>query len=153
MKKLLLLTPLAAALVALVYPAFAATATVVGSGAVVTQQRTLAHFNALALDLPDNVELQMDGGNSVTVEADDNIQPLIETSVAGQVLTIRRSAQGACMAPTRMKLVIHASSLGAVTLGGAGKLVSGGLSIGSGAKVDTKADIKAGSKPAVNCPG
>ncbi|WP_394777638.1 GIN domain-containing protein [Undibacterium sp.] len=147
MKKSLLLAPLAALLSLPVLAASTnpAVPAIAGSGTVTTQQRSLAPFNALALDLPDNVELKVDGGNSVSVETDDNLQPLIETSVAGKVLTIRRTAQGACMAPTRMKLVIHASALGAVTVGSTGKLVSGGLSIGSGPK--------AGSSPVPNCAG
>jgi hypothetical protein len=56
---------------------------VAGSGRVVEERRTLSAFTAVRLNGPVDLELRASDRESVTVRADDNIAPLIETRVAG----------------------------------------------------------------------
>jgi hypothetical protein len=46
-------------------------------------------FNGVALNVPGNVELRIGNTDSVTIEADDNILPLIDTAVENGTLRIR----------------------------------------------------------------
>ena len=61
-----------------------------GSGNVKRQARDVAHFSGLALSLPGNVEIHSGSGREgLTIEADDNLLPLIETVVEEGTLQIR----------------------------------------------------------------
>lgn len=60
-----------------------------GSGEVVSEERTLDTFSTvLAMGSPD-VRITQGDVQSVTVRAEDNIVPLLETDVRGGVLTLR----------------------------------------------------------------
>ncbi len=63
--------------------------TVEGSGKIQTQTRALSGFNGIVLDLPAKLELRIGSTESVTIEADDNLLPLIETVVEKGVLRLR----------------------------------------------------------------
>ncbi len=56
---------------------------VAGSGHIVDERRAVAAFTAVHMNGPVGVELRASGREGVTVRADDNIAPLIETRVTG----------------------------------------------------------------------
>ena len=62
---------------------------VVGSGKVASESRPVAAFTGIALSLPGTVEVVQGSPASVTVEADDNLLPEIETVVEDGKLRIR----------------------------------------------------------------
>lgn len=63
--------------------------TVTGSGHTAMEKRELAAFQTIAIDLPCKVELIQGSSENITIEADDNLLPLIETVVSNGQLTIR----------------------------------------------------------------
>lgn len=134
--KTLLLWPLlacAAAVLSLPMPARAwgqinvGDGQVQGSGQAAEVQRETAPFSRLRLDGP--FELQASAGrtNSLRLQGDDNILPLLQTVVEGDTLVIRaRPGTGfRTRQPLRVKLVF--STLAAAELEGSGDAVLAGL--------------------------
>ena len=60
-----------------------------GSGNIVTEKRTVDHFDALSVSSSFDVEVTMGPVTEVRVEADDNIIKYVETSVSGNTLKIK----------------------------------------------------------------
>lgn len=63
--------------------------TVAGSGKEVAVNRNIGAFSVLRLDSSVDVHARQGATPSVTVHADDNIEPLIETTVEGDALVVR----------------------------------------------------------------
>ncbi len=63
--------------------------TVAGSGKEVAVTRNVGAFSVLRLDSSVDVHARQGATPSVTVHADDNIEPLIETAVEGDALVVR----------------------------------------------------------------
>lgn len=59
-----------------------------GSGTPKTEQRNVAGFKKVEADGAINVEIAAQKGFSVSIEADDNLLPLIKTEVSGDTLKI-----------------------------------------------------------------
>ncbi len=60
-----------------------------GSGNIKTENRTVKSFTEVSVAGPINVQIKKGGRPSVSVEADDNIIPLVITNVSGNKLSIR----------------------------------------------------------------
>ncbi len=117
-----------------------------GSGTFTTQQRKVAGFTSLALELPAKVELVQGETEGVSIETDDNLQALIETVVEGGQLKIRTARHGKGINPKRLNITVHLRTLEKIAIGGSGdvhaaKLATPRLTIsvaGSGdARIDT----------------
>jgi hypothetical protein len=91
-----------------------------GSGKIVKQNRELGHFTALATSVGGNVEIRMGSSESVTVEADDNIVPLIETVIDNNTLRIRPVKRDMQLDTRTMKIVVTVRALNRVTVAGSG---------------------------------
>ncbi len=63
--------------------------TVTGSGHEVDVPRQLGGFTALRMDSSVDVHAHQGSAASVTVHADDNIEPMIETAIEGDTLVVR----------------------------------------------------------------
>ena len=62
---------------------------ITGSGNIITDKRTPGNFNGISVGGDFEVELSNGPATEITVEADDNVMPYIETRVSGGVLKIR----------------------------------------------------------------
>jgi len=91
-----------------------------GSGKVVAQTRELGHFSALGLSTGGNVEIRLGNSESVTVEADDNVLPLIETVVENGTLRIRPLKKDQRLDTRNVKVLVQARSLERVSMAGSG---------------------------------
>jgi hypothetical protein len=121
---------LAAGLLAVVAPMSAASAgplswlgggeRVRGSGKIVKQNRELGHFTALATSVSGDVDIRMGSSESVTVETDDNILPLIETVVENGTLRIRPVKRDLQLDTRNMKIVVTVRTLNRVSVAGSG---------------------------------
>jgi len=60
-----------------------------GSGKLVDVHRNVGAFATLRIDGPLDVEARPGASPGVTIHADDNVEPLVETVVEGDVLTVR----------------------------------------------------------------
>ena len=126
---------LAAGALALIAPAAPALAgsfswsgnTVKGSGTLQKQIRALAHFDTIELGMPGHVELRLGDSESVSVETDDNLLPLIETSVENGILKIHATRRNAALAPSALHFVVQAKNIERLKVGGSGSISAAGL--------------------------
>lgn len=118
---------LAASTLALAAPAFAfgfgfGHETVKGSGHVSKQARQVAHFTGLALSVPGDVELHTGTAEGVSIEADDNLLPLIETVVENGTLKIRPVHDNMQLRPHTLHITVNAREIDQLKLGGSGSI-------------------------------
>jgi putative autotransporter adhesin-like protein len=100
---------------------------VVGSGHVVGEPRNLTGFTSVELAGSADVNILLADAESVNVEADDNILPLIETTVTNGKLFIGSKPGVSYTTPTRVVVTVAVKSLDHVTLRGSGKMNVGDM--------------------------
>lgn len=93
---------------------------VTGSGRIVEESRALAGFSALKLAGGIDVELRAAERESVTVRADDNVVPLIETRVEGAALVIDVARGASLPTQRRPRVRVEFVRLGAISVAGSG---------------------------------
>jgi hypothetical protein len=93
-----------------------------GSGRIVKQVRQVGNFNGLSLGLPGHVELRIGNSEGITIEADDNLLPLVETVVEGGTLKIRPTKRNLNLRSESIRVVVQARSIERLALGGAGSI-------------------------------
>ena len=129
-------TVLAVSALAIVVPAGIALASpidwvagerVQGSGNIKKQSRELAHFTGVGLSLPASVELRIGSTESITIETDDNLLPLIETVIENGTLKVRPTKKNMNLQTRTMKIVIQAKEIDRIALGGSGSIESDAL--------------------------
>jgi hypothetical protein len=98
-----------------------------GNGNVSRQVREVASFSGLGLGLPGTVEVRMGDAESVTIESDDNILPLIETVVEDGTLKIRPVRRNLQLDTRKLKVVVTARKLERIAVGGSGSVDAEGL--------------------------
>lgn len=103
-----------------------------GSGHVKTETRALGHFSGVALSLPGSVELRIGTTESVTIETDDNLLPMIETVIENGTLQLRPSKHNWNFDTRRLKIVVQAKAVDKLELGSSGSIDADAL---RGAKV------------------
>lgn len=116
---------LAASALAIAAPAFAfgfGHETVKGSGHASTQARQVAHFTGVALSLPGDVELHTGTAEGVSIEADDNLLPLIDTVVENGMLKIRPVRDNLQLRPHTLRITVNAREIEQLKLGGSGSI-------------------------------
>jgi hypothetical protein len=96
-----------------------------GSGNVITEEREVSDFNEIALSGSGVVNVEVTGTESLTIEAEDNIMPELETAVRGGRLDLetRRSIQPT----TEIVYTITAASLDSIILSGSGAVTVDGV--------------------------
>ena len=100
---------------------------VVGNGNIKKQTRELAHFTGVALSLPGKLELRIGNTESVTIETDDNILPLIDSVIEDGVLKLRPSKRKLNLQTRTLKIVVQARSIDQIKLGGSGSIEADAL--------------------------
>ena len=103
------------------------TNTIVGSGKVASETRTVSGFDYVELKGSGNVEISFGTTESVTVKGDDNILPLIETSVLGDTLVINTKPFTTMTTANEIKISITMKSLQGLTLSGSGNIDVAGV--------------------------
>ena len=98
-----------------------------GSGKLQKQARPVGAFHGVALNVPGNVELRIGNTDSVTIEGDDNILPLIETVVENGTLRIRPAKRNSNFRQTSLTIVIQARQVERISVGGSGSIHATGL--------------------------
>ncbi|KQQ89311.1 head GIN domain-containing protein [Massilia sp. Leaf139] len=95
-----------------------------GSGRIVKQVRQVSNFNGLSLGLPGQVELRIGNSEGLTIEADDNLLPLVETVVEGGILKIRPAKRNLNLQASSksIRIVVTARSIERLALGGSGSI-------------------------------
>lgn len=106
---------------------FAWAETVRGNGKIVTQPRTAAGFTGVGLALNAQVEVRIGATEGVTVEADENLLPHIETVVKGKTLEIRTKHDRVHLDSKSIKVVVQARQIDHLHVGGSGNITADAL--------------------------
>lgn len=98
-----------------------------GSGNLKTETRPVSGFTTVALSGAGNLIIQQTGSESLTITAEDNLLPLLTSTVQGGTLMLGQKA-GASITPTRpINYVVTVKSLNGVSLAGAGNITANGI--------------------------
>ncbi len=101
--------------------------TVIGSGTVISEARNVSGFTGVRLAGSGDVDLKLGPTESVTIEAEDNILPLIETTVSTGKLIIRTKPFTNIKATKDIHVTVVAKSIDEITLGGSGSIHATGI--------------------------
>jgi hypothetical protein len=115
---------------ALLFAAPVLAETVKGNGVVRTQARTASGFTGIALAIGARVELKQGASESVIVEADENLLPLIATKVDGGSLEIRPVRDNLNLQSNAIKVTVQARQIDALAIGGSGAILADALKAG-----------------------
>jgi hypothetical protein len=95
---------------------------VVGNGKMITQERPVSNFNVIRLAGSGNVEVTVGDKESLTIEAEDNILPLLTSYVSNGTL-ILGVKPGVSINPTReVRYVVTVKSVQSLELFGSGSM-------------------------------
>lgn len=101
--------------------------TIQGSGVVASENRPVSGFNAIQLAGSAEVTVHFDQAETVVVEADDNILPLVETVVRGGRLVINIEPNTSIRTTNPIHVMVTMKSLEAASLPGSGSITIAGL--------------------------
>jgi len=105
-----------------------------GSGNVITESREVSGFNEIVLEGSGRVEVAITGSESLTIEAEDNIMPLLETEVRDGRLVLGN--ERSYSATVDVVYTITAATLEGVQIDGSGAVITTGID-----GTDFRADI------------
>ena len=105
----------------------AAMGSLTGSGKLATEARVASGFTGIALALSGRVDVTQGDKESVSVTADDNLLPEIETVVEGGVLKIRWRDRVNITHSSSIRIAVTAKSIESLAVGGSGDIVSAAL--------------------------
>lgn len=101
-----------------------------GSGKVINQTKSAGGVNQVSLDGMGTLIIQQGNNESLTVEAEDNIAPHIQSNINGNKLEIKYDSN--TPTPTKdVKFYLTVKDVNSVTISGAGKVETSGLKTNS----------------------
>lgn len=99
-----------------------------GSGDVITESREVSGFSEIVLKGSGRARIEVTGEESLTIEAEENLMPLLTSEVEDGVLELGATE---AISPTRdIVYTITVSSLEGVTVQGSGALTASGVEAG-----------------------
>jgi hypothetical protein len=114
-----------------------------GSGNIETQTVDVSNFNRITLENSGDVYVEQGQTESVTVEADDNILPLLETKVRGKELFLTTQPNQNIDPSRKIVYRITVKDLSGISLDGSGNFFVGPIQSGSmDLSVNGSGDIK-----------
>ena len=93
-----------------------------GSGRIVSQARQPGQFHGVELTMGARVEVVTGGDDTLTIEGDDNLLPLVDTAVQNGVLTIRPVKRNMQIDGRRLKIVVRARNVDSLGVAGSGTM-------------------------------
>lgn len=93
-----------------------------GSGEVITETREVSGFSSVVLQGTGDVNIDVTGSESLSITADSNFLPYLETVVRGDTLFIRTTEEVVFSDITQLDFNITAASLESFELQGAGEV-------------------------------
>jgi hypothetical protein len=98
------------------------------SGTVKTETRAVSGFNAIAVSLPATVTIKQGSKEGLTIEADDNFLPLIETVVDGKTLRIKTKENNVSFrGKFKINITVEAIDVERLSVAGSGDVVAAQL--------------------------
>ncbi|MFC7420865.1 head GIN domain-containing protein [Iodobacter arcticus] len=102
------------------------TKTIQGSGKIEKQTRPLAAFTAISSETTGRVEVIQDNTESISIESDDNIIPVIETIIENGTLKIRHKKFD--LETKTLNIIVHVKNINSLNLSGSGMITAPVLS-------------------------
>jgi hypothetical protein len=99
------------------------------SGKVRQEERAVTGFNGLAVGVPGRVELRQGTPEAVTVEADDNLLPEIQTVVERGKLMIRFARKLSVGGKPAIRITVTAPRIESISVSGSGDVVAASLAV------------------------
>jgi hypothetical protein len=93
-----------------------------GSGIIRTESRSVPTFTAIVVEGSGNVTLSQGNTQSLSVESDDNLLPLVKTEVLAGVLHLGFKEGVQARHVSQLEFLITVAELSAVTIAGSGNL-------------------------------
>jgi Putative auto-transporter adhesin, head GIN domain len=98
-----------------------------GAGILRTESRSVSGFSSIVFKSEGKVTVQQTGKESLTISAEDNLLPLLKTSVTSGILSIR-TVNNVNINPTKpIEFVIEVKSLEGFSMNGAGDIKAKGI--------------------------
>jgi Putative auto-transporter adhesin, head GIN domain len=98
-----------------------------GSGIVKTESKEVSKFSSISFKSVGKLKIQQTGKESLTISAEDNILPLLESRVADNVLYLT-AAKDANFNPTKpIEFVVEVKSLERLNIDGVGSIEANGI--------------------------
>lgn len=92
-----------------------------GSGGIRQEARPVGRFDGVALSLPGKVEVRNGSAESLSIETEANLLPLIETVVEDGTLHIR-ARKGTAIRTRHLKIAVSTRALARLSVGGSGSI-------------------------------
>lgn len=121
MKKILLLM----LLISLATGCHRIQAGIAGSGKLQREKREVPSFNSISTEGAFDIEIVCQKSQSLEIEGDDNILPLVSTEVSNNVLRIKNLRDYSVSEPVTLKITVP--NINSVSASGAGTLAISGL--------------------------
>ena len=99
------------------------------SGTIRQEARAVTGFTGLGLAVPGRVELRQGTPEAVTIEADDNLLPEIQTVVEGGKLMIRFGRKLSVGGKPVIRIRVTAPSFESISISGSGDVVAASLAV------------------------
>lgn len=100
--------------------------TVTGSGNIKKETRSVSDFTGIALSGNINVELSYGTSNTITLEGDDNLLPLIETVVEGENLVVKTKDKTGIKTNKKIRVSVSVARLTNLKVSGSGNITGNG---------------------------
>ncbi len=101
-----------------------------GSGNLKTEQRTVSDIERVSLEGLGDITLIQGNDESLSVEADDNVLPYIETIMRGRELVLRTKDGYTFTNHVTIRYTLHVKNLNAIAISGAGNATAEKLHVG-----------------------
>ena len=99
----------------------------VGSGTARTEQRSVSGFSAVELGGSGEVRVEQGTSESLTIEADDNILPLLTSEVSGDTLVLGAKSGAAYSTRTPVTYRVTVTDLTGLRVSGSGEITATGI--------------------------
>lgn len=98
-----------------------------GSGIVKSESRTVAGFSSISFKSVGRVKIQQTGKESLTISAEDNLLPLLESRVADRTLYLGTANDAAFNPSKPIEFVVEVKSLEGLNMTGVGSIEAKGI--------------------------
>jgi hypothetical protein len=117
-----------------------------GNGSVKKQVREVSKFSGVSFGLPGSMEVRLGSTEGVTVEADENLLPMIETVVENGTLKVRAIKKHMSLESRSIKVIVNAKEVDRLYQGGSGTIDADALKA-------QKLEFSLGGSGAINVKG
>lgn len=98
--------------------------TVKGNGVIKKQERNVGSFKGIELAIPADVEVRQGTTESVSIEADENLLALVESSVRNGTLHLKPVRRNLKLEGRTVKIIVNAKEVNQLAVAGAGTIAA-----------------------------